>query len=391
MKRVLALVLLGGCGGPEGAAPAATARVARRELTATVRATGAVKPQVGAEVRVGSRISGRVTRLHANIKDEVRKDQVLAELEKEELEAAVAQRKAEVLVAEARLSTLEKVLPREVERAEAEVVRWQATETLSRKELERQDDLLRQEFTTPQARDQAQERLLVAQAQLLAARKAFDLLRARVEEDLKQARAELERARAVLASAEVQLSYTVIRAPISGVIGSVSTQEGETVAAGLNAPTFVTVVDLRRLQVDAYVDEVDIGKVRTGLAAAFSVEAFPAQEFEGKVVAIYPKPVLVDNVVKYVVAIEIGTAYEGMLRPEMTASVGIRIESRRGLAIPSRAVKREQGQNVVYVPSGGTRPVKLGWKDGPWVEVVSGLEEGQEVLLEVPLPGGSGG
>jgi len=166
VKKILIVALLGGCGRKDESAPPATARAVRRELTATVRATGAVKPQVGAEVRVGSRISGRVTRLHANIRDEVRKDQVLAELEKEELEAAVAQRRAEVLLAEARLSSLEKVLPREIERAEADVARWQATETLARKELERQDDLLRQEFTTLQAREQAQEKLLVAQAQL---------------------------------------------------------------------------------------------------------------------------------------------------------------------------------------------------------------------------------
>ncbi len=396
MKRAILLAALAaaGCGRTEEAAAVPRAKASRRELTATVRATGAVRPQVGAEVRVGSRISGRVVRLHANLKDSVRKGQVLAELEREELDAAAAQRRAEVALAEARLSSLENVFPRELEKAEAEVARWRASEALAKKELERQDGLLRQEFISQQSRDQAEERLLVARAQLDAAEKSRALLRAENEEARRQARAERERAQAALAAAEVQLSYAVLQAPISGVIGSVSTQEGETVAAGLSAPTFVTIVDLARLQVDAFVDEVDIGKVKVGQKASFGVDAFPAQEFEGRVVAIYPKPAVIDNVVKYVVALEISTAYEGLLRPDMTANVTIRIESRRGLAVPSRAVKREQGLNVVWVKTAAgveARPVKVGWKDGSWVEIVGGLEEGQEVLLEAPARPEQGG
>jgi macrolide-specific efflux system membrane fusion protein len=396
MRRaiLLAALAVAGCGSKEEAAAAPRAKAVRRELTSTVRATGAVRPQVGAEVRVGSRISGRVVRLHANLKDSVRKGQVLAELEREELDAAAAQRRAEAALAEARLSSLERLFPRELEKAEAEVARWRASEALAKKELGRQDDLLRQEFVSQQSRDQAEERLLAGRAQLDAAVKSRALLVARNEEDRRQGRAELERARAALAAAEVQLSYAEIRAPISGVIGSVSTQEGETVAAGLSAPTFVTIVDLARLQVDAFVDEVDIGKVKVDQKASFGVDAFPSREFEGRVVAIYPKPVVIDNVVKYVVALEISTAYEGFLRPDMTANVAVRIESRRGLAVPSRAVKRDQGMNVVWVMTAQgaeARPVRVGWKDGPWVEIVGGLEEGQEVLLEAPAPAEQGG
>jgi multidrug efflux pump subunit AcrA (membrane-fusion protein) len=171
------------------------------------------------------------------------------------------------------------------------------------------------------------------------------------------------------------------------VIGSVATQEGETVAAGLNAPTFVTIVDLARLQVDAYIDEVDIGKVEVGQQAVFTVDAFPAKEFKGRVVAIYPKAIIQDNIVKYVAAVEIDSPYEGDLRPEMTAAVDIMLESRVVLAIPTKAVKRESGRNVVYVRGEDgpqTREVKVGWKSGPWVELVSGLAEGEEVFIEMP-------
>ncbi len=389
-KAVAALALLAaGCprAAPE-AAPPERAKAARRTFASSVLAIGAVRPQVGAEVRVGSRISGRVERLHANLRDSVEKGQVIAELEKEELEAVAAERRADVLRAEARLSSVQRVFPREIEKAEAEVAQRAATEMLARKELDRQDELLRQEFTTTQARDQAQERLLVAQSQLQVARKALDLARAQFDEAAKEARADLERARAALRGAEVQLSYAVIRAPLSGVVASVSTQEGETVAAGLSAPTFVTIVDLSRLQVEAFVDETDVGKVNVGQRATFAVDAFPAAEFEGKTVAVYPKAVIQDNVVKYVVAIEIAGAYEGRLRPEMTAAVTIHLESRTALAVPARAVRREQGRNVVYV-GGEARPVRLGWKDGPWVEIASGLSEGDEVLLEPPERGGT--
>jgi multidrug efflux pump subunit AcrA (membrane-fusion protein) len=364
-----------------------TSKVARRQFASTVSAVGTVKPQVGAEVKVGSRVSGRVMRLHANIKDQVRKGQVIAELERADLEATVAQHRAEAQLAEAKLSALDELFPKEMAKAETDVARWEASFIQARKDLDRQRDMLKDNVTSPKAEEQAQERLAVSQAQFDAARKALELLRAQYAENQKQAQAERDRVRAGLANAEVQLSYAVITAPISGVIGSVSTQEGETVAAGLNAPTFVTIIDLSRLQVEAYVDEVDIGKVKVGQRAVFTVDAFPADDFEGKVVAIYPKATIQDNVVKYVVALEIVSPYEGRLRPEMTTSVSIRLEARNVLAIPAKAVRREGGKHIVFVSVNGRpapREVKLGWKDGPWTEVASGLEEGQEIFLDLP-------
>ena len=368
----------------------ATYRVARRTFTSTVLATGAVKPQVGAEVRVGARVSGKVELLHTNVGDVVEKGDAIGELEKADLKAMVAQRQAELDIAEGKLSAAQALLPVEIEKAEADVTKWDATVALAQKELVRQDDLLKQNFTSLQAGDQAQEQLLVAEAQLSSTRKALELTQIRYAEELKQGRAEVQRAKAALANSKVQLSYATITAPILGVIGSVSTQEGETVAAGLNAPTFVTIIDLKRLQVDAFVDEVDIGKVKEGQHAVFTVDAFPAREFEGKVAAIYPKAVVLENVVNYDVVIEITTAYHGFLRPEMTASVTIFLEARENLlAVPVKALRRERGKSIVYVlvnDEPQQREVTVGWRDGQWVEVVVGLEEGDLVLLEPPHP-----
>ena len=167
----------------------------------------------------------------------------------------------------------------------------------------------------------AAERFAVATAQVASARKAYELAKAGYQEELRQAIADVARAQATLNNADIQRSYATLTAPISGVMGSVSTREGETVAAGLNSPTFVTIIDLERLQVDAMVDEVDIGKVRPGQKAVFTVDAFPAREFPGKVVAIYPKAVLLENVVYYDVVVDIQGNEDKVLRPEMTASV----------------------------------------------------------------------
>ncbi len=362
--------------------------VARRDFAASVLATGSVQPQIGAEVRVGARVSGKVERLLANIGDRVTQGQIVAQLEKDDLDAVVAQRQAELELAEAKLAAVEALRPKEIEKAQVDLEESEATFLLAEKELARTQQLHQRKVTTLEDLDAAEERFTVARARVAAAGKTLELAQMRSREDRRQAGAEVSRARSALKNAEVQLSYATITSPIDGVIASVSTEEGETVAAAMQAPTFVTVVDLDRLQVDAFVDEVDIGKVKVGQRAGFTVDAFPAHEFEGRVAAIYPKAIIQDNVVNYAVVIDIEPSYHGLLRPEMTAGVTIFLDERPGvLAIPTRAVRRERGKTLVYVLDGGRpqpRDVRLGWRDGPWVEVVAGLHEGETVLLEAP-------
>jgi multidrug efflux pump subunit AcrA (membrane-fusion protein) len=362
--------------------------VAPRTFSSTVVAVGAVKPRIGSEVRVGSRISGRVWKLRANIGDRVERGQVIAELETAELDALLAQRRAELKLADARLAAFATISPEEEARAVADVARFEAEIKLTVEELARQRALLERELVPRAAADVARDRHAVAEAELESARRTLELVRAGQTEGRKQAEADVERARAALESATVDRSFTVLRSPIAGVVASVATQEGETVAAGLNAPTFVTVVDLERLQVNAYVDEVDIGKVETGQRAAFTVDAFPARDFHGRVAAIYPTATIQDNVVKYIVAIDIDRPYEGLLRPEMTASVRIDLETRTVLAVPTRAIRQDAGRSVVHVVDGGgsleVRPVRVGWRDGPWAEITEGLADGERILMNAP-------
>lgn len=328
-----------------------TVGVILRDLSSTVLATGAVKPQVGAEVRVGARLSGKVERLYANIGDQVAKGQIIAELEKADLEAAVARAQAEVMVAEARVAD-----------AKARV-------KLAGLEYQRQQNLNKDDFTSQQAVDKAlKEKESAAAGHNLTTK-------------------QLDAARAVLQETQVKLSYATITAPISGVIASVSTQQGETVAAGLNAPTFVTIIDLNRIQVDAFVDETDIGKIKIGQKTVFTVDTYPNKEFSGKVVAIYPKAIIQDNVVNYDVVIDITSSFKDLLRPDMTASMTIYQAVRKGvLMLPRNAIIREKGRKFVLVqlPKGQPRKkaIQTGISSGNTIEIVSGLTEGDTVVIE---------
>ena len=312
-----------------------TAVVSRRDLSSSVLATGIVKAMVGAEVRVGSRVSGLVKNIYANVGDYVQKGQIIAELEPSEFQAKYNQ-------------------------ADASWRNAVANFEYAALDLQRQKSLLEQNFISRNQADLAE--------------KSFEVTKAQVE----QAKANLEFAR-------VQRDYTRITAPIDGIVASVSTQEGETVAASFAAPTFVTIIDLKRLEVRAYVDETDIGRIQVGQSAMFTVDTYPDTDFKGAVTAIYPKAVIQDNVVNYVVTLKITDHKEKTLRPEMTANVTIYLEARKDvLTIPLRAINRERGERSVTVLKGEkqvSREVKTGWTGNGMIEIISGLQEGERVVI----------
>lgn len=312
-----------------------TAEVTRRDIGSTVFALGVIKPMVGAEVKVGSRISGVVNRLWANIGDTVQNGDLIAELDDSEL-------KTRLLLAQASL--------------DISIVDYDQ----ARKIYERQLQLYRNEH--------------ISQQEFELAELSFQSLKAKKQ----QAEANVELAR-------IQLSYATIRSPISGVIASVSTQKGETVAAGLAAPTFVNIINLNRLEVHTYVDETDIGRIETGQRALFTVDTYPGIEFPGEVTAIYPKAVLEDNVVNYIVTVEIQDFKGHTLRPEMTANVTITLEERNNvLTVPTAAIQRIRGERFVMIPENGKQSQKqvvTGWRDGSYTEILEGLNEGDQVLI----------
>jgi len=373
---------------PEGVS---TAAVIRRDLSATVVATGTIRPEVGAEVKVGSRVSGLLRKLHFNIGDLVKAGDLIAELDDRDLRARVEQAEAELQAVEARLALIRRgARDEEVAQARMAVQDAVATRALAETQLRRQTDLLERGLVPQNDVDVAVKNFDTAAAKLRAAQEQLALAERKfLPEDLQVAEAQVRQARGALEFARSQLSYTRIAAPITGIIASVSTQEGEAIAAGFQAPTFVTLVDLTRLQADAFVDETDIGKVAPGQSAVLTVDAFPDREFRGKVTAILPKASIQQNVVYYDSVIQLEPA-DGLLRPDMTANVTILVGERRGaLVVPNQAIKREDGKKVVYVLDGGKperRVVKTGWKDSGYTEVLGGLREGERVLVGA-LPG----
>ena len=395
---VLLVVIITGGGGaawyvlkaPSSAAGPPTALVARRDLSATVTAVGTIKAMVGAEVRVGSRIPGRVEQIAVQVGDRVKAGQAIARLEQDDLRAAVAKARGDLAGDEAKLATVRNgARPEEIRAAEAAFRRAQADRLLAQVNLKRYRQLydedggisLQQVDAAARDFDVAAEQLRVTDEQLGLTREKY------TREDLQYAEAQVAQSRAALKIAEANLGYATITAPIAGVVASVSIQQGETVTSGsaaAQAPTLCTIIDLNRLQVDAYVDETDIGKVNVGQPATFTVDAFPDKEFTGKVTAIYPKALIQQNVVQYDVVIAIENP-EGLLRPDMTANTTVTVAKReRVLAIPNQAVRREDGQRVAFVQEGDRfvrRPIKTGWKDKTYTEVLGGLKEGDRVAV----------
>jgi RND family efflux transporter MFP subunit len=304
----------------------------RSRIAEVVDATGVIKPQNGAEVRVGSRISGVLRTLHADIGDSVHAGQLLAELADEELRASLALMRARV------------------------------------SELEAQLDY---------------SRLLLQRNERAGVLSELDLANLRKAVAIDEAR--LAQMQASLDSEQIRLSWTRVTAPIAGTVASVSTQQGETIAASFAAPTFLTIIDLNRLEIQAYVDEADIGGITLGQSVHFSVDTFPDARFDGVVSTIYPKAEIVNNVVNYIVIIGIATPFGAQLRPEMTARVQFVVREAAGaLLVPRSALFVEesgkQGQYYLMVTAAEgwqKQPVQVGIVNAGVVEITQGLSDDQ--------------
>jgi HlyD family secretion protein len=267
-----------------------------------VTTSGTVRLKSGASVRVGSQVSGIVRRLNVTVGSSIVRGEVIAEIDPKPLQARVDQEEALVAIAQLALGKAQ--------------------------------------------RDLTRVRGLGASG-VLPAQQVEDL-----DWQVKGAQAQLQKALTDLSAAKTQLAYTAIRAPISGTVAGVSTQEGETVAAAFAAPTFVTIVDAESLELVAMVDETDIAAVRTGDRMSFSVEAYPGRSFRAVVKRIDPTPLVISGVVNYPVVADI-SADKALLRPDMTATISIATQELKdrvqptGLSVPSsRAGAANSGEHL---------------------------------------------
>jgi HlyD family secretion protein len=279
-----------------------TARVDRGRIVAQVTATGTLSALV--TVQVGSQVSGRIQKLFADFNTPVKKGQLIAKIDPELFKAALDQSRANHVAAKADLTR----------------ARVQAAEAA------RQRDRTRS----------LAERKLVAQADLDTAQANAEAAQAAVE----AAVGKVEQARAALQQAQVNLAYTNIVSPIDGTVISRSVDVGQTVAASLQAPTlFVIAEDLAKMQVDTSVAEADIGKLRPGMEAAFTVDAYAGKRFRGTVRQIRNAPQTVQNVVTYDAVVDVANP-DLELRPGMTANVSFVFAERPDvLRVPNAALR----------------------------------------------------
>lgn len=327
-----------------------TATVENGSLMMTVTATGYIQPVL--KVDVGTQVSGIVEKLYADFNSEVKKGQLLAQLDKSTLKEKVAQ-------------------------SESQYADAQSNYRLAQLHYDRTKILYDGDAATLSTFEEAENRLNTAKNAIT-------------------------NTRANLAQSKVNLSYADIYSPISGRILSRDVDEGQTVAASFNTPTLFTIAnDMTKMQVEADVDEADIGQIIIGQTVDFTVDTYPGEKFKGTVNQIRLNPTVVSNVVTYKVIIE-APNLEERLFPGMTANVTITTTSSDGLLIPTEALyckpdmalmadydvvsERSSKQEQVYVINGNKvecRSVTAGANDGIKSMILGGLKSGDTVLLSV--------
>jgi HlyD family secretion protein len=313
----IAIALVFVFGGRTKAAPFVTAAVDRGDIEDVVGATGTL--QAVTTVQVGSQVSGTVESLEADFNSRVSKGQVVARLDPSLLEARLSQARANLVA------------------ARANVERAKATAADTKQKYDR-------------AKELAAESLL-PQADLETAQSNYQGAVA----GLRAAEAAVSQAAASVQQAQVDVTHTIIRAPIDGVVVARNVDVGQTVAASLQAPTlFVIANDLSRMQVNASIDEADIGRVRVGQDVTFRVDAHPNETFTGRVEQVRLQPVTVQNVVTYNTLISVDNSGQRLM-PGMTATVSVIVRQRDDvLRIPAAALRfRPEGYQPARAPREG--------------------------------------
>jgi HlyD family secretion protein len=293
-----------------------TAKVDRGDIRSVVEATGTINAVT--TVQVGSQVSGTISRLNADFNSRVKKGQVVAQIDPSLFEGTLLQAKADLANAKANVIS-----------AQANLEKAQATALQTRADYERTAGLAKEGVMSQQQLDLAKANADTADASVAAAKAAIT-----------QAIAQVQQKQAAVTVAQTNLDYTTIHAPIDGTVIARSVDVGQTVAASLQAPTLFTIAqDLTKMQVYASTDESDVGMIRTGQMVTFKVDAFPKDNFSGRVSQVRLNATTVQNVVTYNTIIDFDNP-DLKLFPGMTAYITIPVAN---------------AQNTLRVPNGALR------------------------------------
>jgi len=361
--------------------PSKLAKVEKGDLAKSVVATGKVEPITKVEVK--SKASGIVKKLLVDAGDRVKKGQLLAQLDKEEISAQVAQSQAGLQAAEASLKSAEADFERAKVDAEGPDV------PILKRAYERATGMAKDGVVSTSALEDAQKNYEMALNKQNGAKAQVTVLKAKIA----QAAAQVAQDKANLEQLEEQLSYTDIISPIDGVVLSRNVEMGDAVSSilvlGSSATLVMTLGDTSEVYVKGKVDESDIGKVYLGQPARIKVESFKDKSFNGKVTKISPMGVEKDNVTTFEVRVSINNP-GGELKAEMTANAEIILEEHKNvLQIPEGSIvydNQKKASVEVPDPKGkeGKRKVavNIGISNGAKTELLSGLKEGDQVVLQ---------
>jgi len=348
-----------------------TEKVTKGDIVMAVTSTGTVNPVT--TVLVGTQVSGTIKEIYVDFNSPVKKGQLIARIDPALFEAQVDQARANLFSARANQ-----------EKAEATLVDAKRT-------MDRNKELF--------------SKNLVARSELDTAETNHETAKASVS----AAKAQVAQTEAALSLAETNLYYTKIVSPVEGIVVSRNVDVGQTVAASFQTPTLFSIAqDLTKMQIDANVDESDIGNIKVGQDVGFIVDAYPDITFKGSVWQVRNAPITVENVVTYDVVIQVSNP-DLKLKPGMTANVSIIVAIKKDvLKIPNAALRFRLAEKGVQTPEKKVPgiwisekgqamrvPVSTGISDGSYTELVSGdLREGQEVIVEslvnaqAPVPSG---
>lgn len=377
-------------GGQKDTKVLATAEVKMGEVRKVLQATGIVKAQVGAIVRIGARATGTIKEMRVRVGDLVTAGQTIALIDDRELQAQRDQAEATLQKARAEKQRVDDVYPRRIAEADAQLKLAEAQHDYAKANSARQTQLLKQNLVSRDTQEAAMREELVTANTVRARRATLDLTKTEFLKEKIKAEKAVEESDAALATIDTRITYTKIVTPINGVVSQVTTQQGETVVAGLQVANLITVLDPSRLEMWIYVDETDVGQVRPGMPVEFRVDAYPGTTFTGRVDQIYPQPEIRDNIVYYQALVRLSPEEATKLRPEMTTQCQIVVQEKAGvLVIPNSALKWVDNQQAVFLVEGGkavrVQP-ELGLSGLHDTEVLSGLSQGQKVATQILLP-----
>ncbi len=311
-------------------------KVEHGALQAVVAASGTLNAVT--TVQVGSQISGQVKEINADFNTQVKKDQVIARIDPQTFELRVNQARADLDAARSAVAVARSGLAAQ----QAEVGRVKVTLLDAQRDYERKKSLVERNFISGAELDKARTLLDATRQQLKAVEAQIQVGDAQVLSAL----ATVKQRDSLLKQSQVDLERTIIRAPVDGTVILRNIDAGQTVAASLQAPVLFTIAqDLRDMQVEAAIDEADVGRLRVGQQATFTVDAFPRRSFNGEIRQVRKSPVNVQNVISYTVVISAANPDLSLL-PGMTANVRVVVERREGVLKVANAALR-------FRPAGG--------------------------------------